>query len=140
MDILSDSTLFMNNGEITTKEILKRIEARSANGLPRQYDQSEFVGRQESKRPLATRVATDPAAAWHQESSVRPVQEPSIPFTTAQGTPPQNWRKPDNGQSNHAGQYERADNQAEPPENGQRREWRNSGWGRPNNSVPTGTG
>ncbi|KAI6093785.1 RhoGAP-domain-containing protein [Hypoxylon rubiginosum] len=141
MDILSDSTLFMNNGDITTKEILKRIEVRSANGLPRQYDQNEFVGRQDSRqqRPLATRVATDPAA-WQQESSVRPVQEPSIPFATPQGTPPQSRRKPDNGPSNYPGQYERADNQQEPPENGQRREWRNSGWGRPNNSVPTGTG
>ncbi|KAI1416011.1 RhoGAP-domain-containing protein [Hypoxylon sp. FL1857] len=134
MDILSDSTLFMNNGEITTKEILKRIESRSVNGLPRQYDSTEFVKQQESRRPLATRVATDPAA-WHQESSVRPVQEPTIPFTTPQGTPPQNWRKPDNGQSPHPAQYD-----AQHPENGQRREWRNSGWGKQNSSVPTGTG
>lgn len=140
MDILSDSTLFMNNGDITTKEILKRIESRAVTGLPRQYDQAEFVsGRQESKRPLATRVATDPAA-WQQESSVRPVQESANPFATPQGTPPPNWRKPDNGQPSHPSQYERVDNQQEPPENGQRREWRNSGWGRQNNSVTTGTG
>ncbi|KAI0842070.1 RhoGAP-domain-containing protein [Hypoxylon sp. FL0890] len=135
MDILSDSTLFMNNGEITTKEILKRIESRAVNGLPRQYDGTEFVKQQESRRPLTTRVATDPAA-WHQESSVRPVQEPTIPFTTPQGTPPaQNWRRPDNGQSPHPAQYD-----TQHPENGQRREWRNSGWGKPNSSVPTGTG
>ncbi|KAI1383191.1 RhoGAP-domain-containing protein [Hypoxylon trugodes] len=140
MDVLGDSTLFMNNGEITTKEILKRIEGRSANGVPRQYDSTEYIGRQESRRPLATRVATDPAA-WQQESSVRPVQEPTIPFTTPSGTPPpQNWRKPDNGQSPHGSQYERPDNQAKLPENGQRREWRNSGWGRQNSSVTTGTG
>ncbi|XDG06542.1 hypothetical protein ABKA04_006157 [Annulohypoxylon sp. FPYF3050] len=133
MDILSDSTLFMNNGEITTKEILKKIESRAVTGLPRQYDSTEFVKQHESKRPLATRVATDPAA-WQQESSVRPVQEPTIPFTTPQGTPPPNpnWRKPDQGPSPYP----------EQPENGQRREWRNSGWGRPpnNNSVTTGTG
>ncbi|KAI1382170.1 RhoGAP-domain-containing protein [Hypoxylon crocopeplum] len=135
MDILSDSTLFINNGDITTKEILKRIEARAANGLPRQYDNTEFI-RQDSKRPMATRVATDPAA-WQQESSVRPVQEPTVPFTTPQGTPPPNWRKPDNGQSLYANQYERVDNKQ--PENGQRREWRNSGWGRQNSSVTTGT-
>ncbi|KAI1143419.1 RhoGAP-domain-containing protein [Hypoxylon sp. FL0543] len=134
MDVLSDPSLFMNNGEITTKEILKKIESRAANGLPRQYDGTEFVKQQESRRPLATRVATDPAA-WHQESSVRPVQEPTIPFTTAQGTPPQNWRRPDNGQSPHPAQYD-----GQNPENGQRREWRNSGWGKPNSTVPTGTG
>ncbi|KAI1208830.1 RhoGAP-domain-containing protein [Annulohypoxylon truncatum] len=137
MDILSDSTLFMNNGEITTKEILKKIESRAVTGLPRQYDSTEFVKQHESKRPLATRVATDPAA-WQQESSVRPVQEPTIPFTTPQGTPPPNpnWRKPDNGPSPYPEQYDKQ------PENGQRREWRNSGWGRPppNNSVTTGTG
>ncbi|OTA96987.1 hypothetical protein M434DRAFT_66672 [Hypoxylon sp. CO27-5] len=135
MDILSDSSLFMNNGEITTKEILKRIESRAVNGLPRQYDSTEFVKQQESRRPLATRVATDPAT-WHQESSVRPVQEPTIPFTTPQGAPPQNWRKPDNGQPPHPGQYD-----TQQPENGQRREWRNSGnWAKQNSSVPTGTG
>ncbi|KAI2629753.1 RhoGAP-domain-containing protein [Hypoxylon sp. NC1633] len=141
MDILSDSTLFMNNGEITTKEILKRIEARTVNGIPRQFDNTEFVGRQESRRPLATRVATDPAA-WQQESSVRPVQEPTIPFTTPQGTPPPNWRKPDNGHSPYGSQsqFERVDNQQKQPDNGQRREWRNSGWGKPNSSVTTGTG
>ncbi|KAI0140987.1 RhoGAP-domain-containing protein [Hypoxylon sp. NC0597] len=134
MDILSDSTLFMNNSEITTKEILKRIESRAANGLPRQYDSTEFVKQQESRRPLATRVATDPAT-WHQESSVRPVQEPTIPFTTPQGAPPQNWRKPDNGQPPHPAQYD-----TQLSENGQRREWRNSGWAKQNSSVPTGTG
>ncbi|KAF3056589.1 Rho-type GTPase-activating protein 1 [Daldinia childiae] len=140
MDILGDSTLFMNNGDITTKEILKRIETRSAGGLPRQYDSNEFVRQQETgKRPMATRVATDPAA-WQQESSARPIQEPTIPFTTAQGAQPQNWRQPENGQPPYAGQYERTDNQPKNPENGQRREWRNSGWGRPNNSVTTGTG
>lgn len=140
MDILGDSTLFMNNGDITTKEILKRIETRSAGGLTRQYDSNEFVRQQETgKRPMATRVATDPAA-WQQESSVRPIQEPTIPFTAAQGAPPQNWRQPENGKPPYAGQYEQADNQPKNPENGQRREWRNSGWGRPNNSVTTGTG
>ncbi|CAJ2501780.1 Uu.00g046330.m01.CDS01 [Anthostomella pinea] len=140
MDFLSDSTLFAHNGEITTKEILKRIEGRSANGGARQYDNTEFVGRQDNKRPMATRVDTDPAL-WQQASSVRPVMpEPTVPFTTAQGTPPQKWRKPGNGQPPYTNQPERNDNQPAPPENGQRREWRNSGLGpRPSNSVTTGT-
>ncbi|KAI0022202.1 rho-type GTPase-activating protein [Xylariomycetidae sp. FL0641] len=138
MDILGDSTLFTSNGDITTKEILKRIEGRSGPGRARQYD-TEFVGRQDNKRPTATRVDTDPAL-WQQESSARPViQEPTIPYTSS-GTPPPKSRRPDNGQPPYQNQYERNDGQAERTENGQRREWRNSGWGRPNNSLATGTG
>lgn len=137
MDILSDSSLFSNNGDITTKEILKRIGDRSVGG-PRQYD-AEFVNRQDNTRPMATRVDTDPAA-WQQERSVRPVQESAVPHNNP-GTPPQKWRNPDNGQYGAYGnQYEQGPPQPDNVENGQRREWRNSGWGRPNNSVATGTG
>ncbi|KAI1501748.1 rho-type GTPase-activating protein [Biscogniauxia marginata] len=136
-DILSDSTLFSNNGDITTKEILKRIEGRAINGGSKQYENTEVVNRQDNKRPTATRVEGDPSV-WQQESSVRPIQESTTPFTAAQGTTPQKWRS-ENGQPPHSGQYERTDNQPDNPENGQRREWRNSGWGRQNSSVPTGT-
>ncbi|KAH9902250.1 rho-type GTPase-activating protein [Xylariomycetidae sp. FL2044] len=138
MVLAGDSTLWSNSAELTTKEILKRMEALRAAGGVRQFDNTEFVGRQDKQRPIATRVDTDPTLL-QQESSVRPVQEPTIPFTTPQGTPPQKWRKPDAGQSPYANQYERSDNQQD-PENAQRREWRNSGWGRQNNSVTTGTG
>ncbi|KAI1345126.1 rho-type GTPase-activating protein [Xylariaceae sp. FL0016] len=139
MDILSDSTLFSNNSDITTKEILKRIESRAPNGGPRQYE-TEFVGRQDNKRPMATRVDTDPTM-WHQESSVRPVMpEPTIPFPSNQGGTPPKWRKPDNSQMPYSNQYERSDTQQAHPENGQRKEWRNSGWGGQNSSVTTGTG
>ncbi|KAI5866854.1 RhoGAP-domain-containing protein [Durotheca rogersii] len=142
MDILGDSSLFNSNGDITTKEILKRIESRAVNGLPRQYDQTEFVKQHENKRPLATRVATDPAA-WPQESSARPMQEPTIPFTATPGggTPPTKWRNPDGGQPPNPNPPERTEDQPEQtPENGQRREWRNSAWGRQNNPVTTSTG
>jgi hypothetical protein len=137
MDVLSDSSLFSNAGEVTTKEILKRFEGRIVNGVPRQYETSEFVGRQDNKRPFATRVDTDPAV-YQTESSVRPVQQdPTIPFSTPQGTPPQKRRDPDYGQGPN--QYEREPQGSEHPENGQRREWRQSAWGR-KNSIPTGTG
>ncbi|RYP70197.1 hypothetical protein DL769_005076 [Monosporascus sp. CRB-8-3] len=140
MDVLGDSTLWSSNGDITTKEILKRIEGRSLGGVPRSSEAAEFVGRQENLRPLATRAETDPAIS-QQERSVRPVQEPTIPFTTMQGTPPQKSRDPDNGPPRqHNNQFEGPENQPENPENDQRREWRNSGWGRQNNSVATGTG
>ncbi|KAI8632088.1 RhoGAP-domain-containing protein [Xylariaceae sp. FL1651] len=129
MDILSDSTLFSNNGDITTKEILKRIEGRASNGGSRQYDNAEFASRQDNhRRPMATRVETDPSV----------LQEPTIPFTTTQGTPPQQWRDPDNSDPPYPEQYERSGTPH--AENGQRKEWRNSGWARPNNSVTTGTG
>jgi hypothetical protein len=137
MDVLSDSSLFSNAGEVTTKEILKRFEGRVVNGVPKQYESSEFVGRQDNKRPMATRVDTDPAA-FHQERTVRPVQqEPTIPFGTPQGTPPQRRRDHDPGQgSNNQNEREMPPENAE---NGQRREWRQSGWGR-QNSIPTSTG
>lgn len=128
MGILSDSSLFSNNGDITTKEILKRIEGRAPNGSSRQYDSAEFASRQEShKRVMATRVDTDPAL----------LQEPTIPFTTTQATPPpqSQWRHPDGSDIPHPDQYERSGTPQ--ADNGQRKEWRNSGWGKPNNSLAT---
>ncbi|KAH8676327.1 RhoGAP domain-containing protein [Xylariales sp. PMI_506] len=141
LELVSDSTLFSNSNDITTKEILKRIGDRSVGG-PKQYD-TEFVNRQDNSRPMATRVDTDPTA-WQQERSVRPVHETSMPYASSQGhgTPPpqQRWRAPDNGPSPYPNPYE-SENPPQPPENGQRREWRNSGWGRQNsNTVPMGTG
>lgn len=133
MEVLSDPSLFNGNGDISTKDIIKRIADRSAGG-PRHYD-TELVNRQENSRPVATRVDTDPGA-WHQERSVRPVQDS---YPTNPGTPPQKWRNPDHGPSPYQDQYD-GENTSQPPENGQRREWRNSGWGRPNNSVPAGSG
>ncbi|KAI0486232.1 rho-type GTPase-activating protein 1 [Xylaria cf. heliscus] len=129
MGILSDSTLFSNTVDITTKEILKRIEGRAPNGSLKQYDGVEFASRQESnRRAMATRVDTDPAL----------LQEPTIPFTTNPGTPPPQWRNPDTNEIPHPEQYERSGTPQ--ADNGQRKEWRNSAWGKPNNSLATGTG
>lgn len=136
MDVLGDSSLFNGNGDISTKEILKRISDRSAGG-PRQYD-TELVNRQDNSRPMPTRVDTDPTL-WHQERSVRPVQDPGVPYTTNPGTPPQKWRNPDHRSSPYGDQYE--GDATQPAENGQRREWRNStGFGVKNSSVPAGSG
>ncbi|KAI1437534.1 RhoGAP-domain-containing protein [Xylaria sp. CBS 124048] len=129
MDILSDSSLFSNNGDITTKEILKRIEARTPNSGPKHYDGAEFASRQDNhRRPMAAKVETDPAL----------LQEPTIPFTTTQGASPPQWRNPDGGDISHPEQHDRTGTPQ--GDNGQRKEWRNSGWGRPNNSLATGTG
>lgn len=149
--MLNDTTLFNSNGDLTTKEILKKFSDRAANGLgPRQYAEvTEIVGRHEiPSRPPPRRIETDPSA-WHQESSVRPIQEPTIPFTggPAQTPPPKRggpYDAPPPQQSPYGSQFdhppggtpEAAGRGGQPP---QQREWRNSGWGRQNSGLTTGT-
>ncbi|KAI1322190.1 RhoGAP-domain-containing protein [Xylariaceae sp. FL0255] len=128
MDILSDSSLFSNNGDITTKEILKRIENRGSNG-GRPFENAEYASRQNNyKRLTPTRIDSDPTV----------LQEPTIPFTNAPGTPPQQSRNLDHSERMYPDQHERSGTPQ--AENGQRREWRNSGWNRPNAPMTTGTG
>ncbi|KAL2018862.1 hypothetical protein VTK56DRAFT_287 [Thermocarpiscus australiensis] len=143
VDMLNDQSLFGGNGDITTKEILKRFSDRNANGLgPRQYAEvTEIVGRHEiPSRPPPRRIETDPAS-WQQESSVRPVQEPSIPFAgPAQGTPPR--RGPYEGPSQQHAPYGQFDQTGTPDSNNPnqpQREWRNSAWARQNSGLTTGT-
>ena len=138
VDVLNDPTLFSNNGEITTKEILKRFGDRRVNG-PSYGDVNDIVGQ---TRPQARRIETDPAG-WPEERSVRPVQEPIAPYAnSAQGTPPPKWRNPDDPHPSPYGQsFEASDASTGSADPNQRREWRNSGWSRQNSSVGiTGTG
>jgi hypothetical protein len=91
--------------------------------------------------PVVTRVDTDPsqANAWQKESSVRHVQEPSMPYSGSnnQNTPPQNWMNVEHEQpSPYSQRASTPDNQVE---NG-RRDWRNSGWGRQHNGSVGVTG
>ena len=142
--ILNDSSLFTNDSQVTTKEILKRYGDIGSNGGPKhqvETSNSTPVGSKEgSGRPLApvvTRVDSDynQANAWQKESSVRHVQDPSIPYggSNNQNTPPQQWQGDDLGNpSPYSKRTGTPDSQAE---NG-RRDWRNSGWGRqPNGSL-----
>ncbi|KAK3693843.1 hypothetical protein B0T22DRAFT_53220 [Podospora appendiculata] len=156
LDALSDPTLNNTNreGDLTSKEILKRFGDRSANGSgPRQYAEvTEFVGRHENpSRPPPRRMETDPSS-WQQETSVRTVQEPTIPFTSGpqQGTPPQTKRGLADGAPIHQspyGQFERTTSNTAVPEGGgggggdrKAKEWRNSGWGRQSGgALTTGT-
>ncbi|CCC04982.1 hypothetical protein SMACR_04349 [Sordaria macrospora] len=65
------------DGELTTKEILKRYSERNTGGFgSRQYaDVVEIVGRHENpSRPPPRRVESDPTS-WQQETSVRTVTE-----------------------------------------------------------------
>ncbi|KAK4673645.1 Rho-type GTPase activating protein Rga1 [Podospora pseudopauciseta] len=165
-DLLQDQSLFNNSAELTTKEILKRFGDRAANGPIRQYsDVGELMGRHDNNpsRPPPRRIETDPAS-WQQESSVRPMQEPTIPAFAAaatppvQGTPPPHkrgpydppqqspYRGPEAGNQGHLTpsqppQQQPQHNQPQPgpPGQGNRGEWRNSGWGRQNNGLTTGT-
>ncbi len=149
VDILNDPTLFSNNGEITTKEILKRFGDRPMNGGARSYgDVTEIVNRHDNSiRPLARRVETDPSV-WQDERSVRPMQDPPMPYAgpnnNSQNTPPPKWRGPEEGgqPSPYAQEFDPSAGQPDGSDrNNPRRDWRNSGWSRGNSSVGiTGAG
>jgi hypothetical protein len=148
VNALNDPALFGSSGELTTKEILKRLSERAANGLgPTQYaDVSEIVGRHEiPSRPPPRRMETDPSQWQQQESSVRPVQEPTAPFA---GPPHMGTPSPKRGgpydappaQQSPYGQFEHSGTPDANMRGGQgQREWRNSGWGRQNSGLTTST-
>lgn len=146
--ILSDPTLFNNPSDITTKEILKRYGDIGTNGGPKHQvettESSSPGGRHKDRAlaPVVTRVDTDPsqAFAWQKESSVRHVQDPSVPHNGGQGhnqnTPPQQWQNDIEAPSPYTHRNGTPDSQAE----GQRAGYRNSGWGRPQNGSVGVTG
>lgn len=150
--ILSDQALFNNPSDITTKEILKRYGDIGANSGPRHQVETEQspLGRNKDGRalaPVVTRVDTDPsqAYAWQKEASVRHVQESSAPSTAPYGgssnqnTPPQQqWQGHDLEQPSP---YIHRNGTPDSQQNDNvRREYRNSGWGRPQNGSVGVTG
>ncbi|KAL2178530.1 uncharacterized protein P884DRAFT_268537 [Thermothelomyces heterothallicus CBS 202.75] len=162
VELLNDQALFNSNGELTTKDILKKFSDRAALGLgPRQYAEvTEIVGRHENPtRPPPRRMETDPSQ-WQQESSVRHVQESTQPYGQMHvGTPPPKRGGPYDAAPPQHSPYNQPDHQAgqTPDGNGrnggqqlppqqqqqqqqqQQRDWRNSGWGRQNSGLTTGT-
>jgi hypothetical protein len=113
--VLNDPSLFNNNGEITTKEILKRFGDRTITSGPGQpYGKmGEVMNRHDpSTRPLARRVETDPSV-WQDERSVRTVQDAppagaSIPpYSSApnQSTPTKWNRGQDDSPLQHVSPY-----------------------------------
>jgi hypothetical protein len=167
LEILSDPSFFGDNGEITTKEILKRLGERQAFRPSQGGDvggagggfNHEVMGRHDnSSRPLARRVETDPSVL-QPETSVRTVQEPPQQATGGPGggmpyagqgpnqtPPPPRWR-PEDGRgspySHHTAGgddgYERG-YAPQQDERGDRRDWRNSAWraqGNPNAVMGT---
>lgn len=93
--ILNDSSLFSNNAEITTKEILKRYGDRAKAPTVNSNNKAAIVAQNgttspPSSAPIVTRVDTDPyqQTAWQNESSVRhvgserdPMTPPTLPYT-----------------------------------------------------------
>lgn len=144
MDLVNDPFVFGNTADLTTKDILKRYQDRMGQ-RPGFGEVNEVYNRPDnSTRPPPRRVETDPALWQQQESSVRPVQEPPMPSYNQPhpNTPPQRWRThEENGHApspygNNNNQFEHSD--TEGPTDGQKREWRNSGWGRQNSGVGVG--
>ncbi|ERT02888.1 hypothetical protein HMPREF1624_01191 [Sporothrix schenckii ATCC 58251] len=116
VDVLNDPSLFNNNGEITTKEILKRFGDRTITSGPGQpYGKlGEVTNRHDpSTRPLARRVETDPSVL-QDERSVRPVQDAPPPpganippYNSApnQSTPTKWNRGQDDGSLHHVSPF-----------------------------------
>jgi hypothetical protein len=134
LSLLYDPHIFSSSGELTSKEIMKRYQER--RGQISIGDVNEVYNRPDnSTRPPPKRVETDPAV-WQGEASVRHVQDPAMPPPTygtpggtPQGTPPQSrWRGPSEP-SPYRGGYNHSDTQLDSDQS-QRRDWRNSGWGR----------
>ncbi|KAG5929901.1 hypothetical protein E4U42_003962 [Claviceps africana] len=138
LTLLHDPYIFSNNGEITTKEILKRFQDR--RGQIPAGETGEVYNRPDvSTRSPPKRVETDPAV-WQGERTVRRVQDsPSTAANQEQGASPQKWppghdelpRSPYNARFNHSdGHLNNSD--------GQRGEWRNSAFGRRGGGLGVG--
>jgi hypothetical protein len=82
--ILTDPTLFKENAEVTTKEILKRygdIARGSFSQKPENGGETFTITtpNRNNSAPASARIETDPSqdAAWQMQSSVRHVPGPS---------------------------------------------------------------
>lgn len=138
LTLLNDPYIFSTSGENTSKEILKRFHER--RGQIAFSDVNEVYNRQDkSTRPPPRRVETDPSV-WQAETSVRHVQEPpNKPYAkSGQSTPPhQRFRGPSEPAPIKS-QFDHSDAPLSGAEDGQRRDWRNSAWGRQGGGLGVG--
>lgn len=135
LTLLADPQIFNSSSEVTTKEILKRFQER--RGQIAIADVNEVYNRHDnSTRPPPKRVETDPSV-WQGESSVRHVQEPPMSYASNSkpGTPPQQrWRGP--SEPAPVSHFDHSDGPEEHSQ--QRRDWRNSAWGRQGGGLGVG--
>ncbi|KAL7936823.1 hypothetical protein V8C35DRAFT_208415 [Trichoderma chlorosporum] len=138
LTLLSDPYLFSNNGEISTKEIMKRYQDIRGQAPA---EPSEVYNRQDaSTRSPPKRGETDPSV-WQGERSVRPMQDNPIPSSSNTPVPPPpRFRPPEDQPSPYdANQADHPNPHGENPDHSQRGEWRNSGvWGRQGGGVGVG--
>ncbi|KAL7824229.1 hypothetical protein V8C26DRAFT_385349 [Trichoderma gracile] len=139
LTLLNDPHLFGNNGEISTKEIMKRYQEIRGQAPS---EPSEVYNRQEtSTRSPPKPGQTDPSV-WQGERSVRPMQDNHMlpPSNSSTPVPPPRFRPPEDQPSPYdANPHDHPDPRAENPEHSQRGEWRNSGvWGRQGGGVGVG--
>ncbi|PHH60319.1 hypothetical protein CDD81_1845 [Ophiocordyceps australis] len=139
LTLLNDPYLFSNNGETTTKEILRRFQDRREQ-IPA-ADVTEVFNRQDtSTRSPPRRVETDPSV-WQGERSVRPVQESVMaqPVSSGQGSSGQRqWTGAGERPLPYNQRFNHSDSHLENSELNQRGEWRNSAWGRRGGGVGVG--
>ncbi|KYK55428.1 hypothetical protein DCS_07391 [Drechmeria coniospora] len=138
LTLLNDPYLFSNNGETTTKEILKRFQDRRGQ-LPVGEASEAYNRKDNSTHSPPRRVETDPAV-WKSERTVRPVQDPASSSAAhpVHGTPPQGWGGSGNHPAPYNNRFNRSDSQLESSEHSQRGEWRNSAWGRRGGGLGVG--
>jgi hypothetical protein len=142
--LLNDPFLFSGNGEITTKEILKRFQDRQGQlGQLQLSEPNEVYNRHDnSNRPPAKRVETDPAI-WRHQEAVKTIQDPAMPYGSNPGTPPKSWRGPDDsGHPSPYGQqqFDHSDTHLDNSDGSRQRqqEWTSSGWDKQNGGVGVG--
>jgi hypothetical protein len=117
--VLSDPTLFKENTEVTTKEILKRYGDIARGSFRPENGGETFTitpsNRNNQNTPTSARIETDPSqdAAWQMQSSVRHVAGPSgHAHSTSDFEPPQPSYRRERSSSNDS-QQNASDNQGQ---------------------------
>ncbi|KAJ5217980.1 uncharacterized protein N7498_000079 [Penicillium cinerascens] len=118
--VLSDPTLFKENSEVTTKEILKRYGDIARGSFRPENGGETFTitpsNRNNQNTPTSARIETDPSqdAAWQMQSSVRHVAGPSghSHSTSDYGAPQPAYRR-ERSASNGSSQQNATDSQGQ---------------------------
>lgn len=122
---MSDPSLFAGMQDLTGKEFVKRYNERRQQ-ISITNGNEAFNRPENATRPPPRRVETDPTL-WQGETTVRTIHDPSV---SSGSTPPGLWKNPDDQPSPYHSQNNSFHNDENSNNHSQRRDWRNSGWGR----------